>query len=80
MVGLFGNPNMTGAPAGTVNGVLSKGNVTATDLQGPLAGKQISDLINLVKLMYVNVHTTQNPKGEIRGQITTVCNPRVSLC
>jgi hypothetical protein len=69
---LFGNPTMTGPPTGAVNGILSKGTSTASDLQGPLAGKQLSDLINLIKSgnAYVNVHTTQNPKGEIRGQIT----------
>jgi hypothetical protein len=68
---LFGNPTMTGPPTGAVNGVLSKGTSTASDLQGSLAGKQLSDLVNLIKSgnAYVNVHTTQNPKGEIRGQI-----------
>ncbi|MFZ0512243.1 MAG: CHRD domain-containing protein [Candidatus Nitrosopolaris sp.] len=62
---------MTGAPTGTVNGVLSKGNVTKSDLQGPLADKQLSDLVNLIKNgnTYVNVHTT-HPKGAIRWQIT----------
>lgn len=70
---LFGNPTMTGPPTGKVNGLLSKGNSTASDLKGPLAGKQLTDLVNLIKSgnAYVNVHTTQNPKGEIRGQITT---------
>ena len=69
---LFGNPTMTGPPTGAVNGVLSKGTSTASDLKGPLAGKQLSDLVNLIKSgnAYVNVHTTQNPKGEIRGQLT----------
>jgi CHRD domain len=69
---LFGNPTMTGPPTGAVNGVLSKGTSTASDFKGPLAGKQLSDLVNLIKSgnAYVNVHTTQNPKGEIRGQIT----------
>jgi hypothetical protein len=69
---LFGNPTMTGPPTGKVNGLLSKGNSTSSDLKGPLAGKQLTDLVNLIKSgnAYVNVHTTQNPKGEIRGQIT----------
>jgi hypothetical protein len=70
---LFGNPSMTGPPTGKVNGILSKGNSTASDLKGPLAGKELSNLVNLIKSgnAYVNVHTIQNPKGEIRGQITT---------
>jgi hypothetical protein len=67
---LFGNP-ITSGPIETVNGILFKGARTASDLQGPLAGKALSDLVNLIKSgnAYVN-YTTQNPKGEIRGQIT----------
>jgi CHRD domain len=59
-------------PTGPINGVLSQAKATATNLEGPLKGKQISDLVNLIKngQTYANVHTTQNPKGEIRGQIS----------
>ncbi len=37
-----------------------------------MAGKQISDLVNLIKSgqVYVNVHTQKNTNGEIRGQIS----------
>jgi CHRD domain len=57
---------------GKVNGLLSKGNITASNLTGSLAGKQLSDLVNLIKSgnTYVNIHTTQNPKGEVRGQLS----------
>jgi hypothetical protein len=50
---------------------MGKGKVTSSDLQGPLAGKQISDLVSIMKNggAYVNVHTQQNQNGEIRGQI-----------
>jgi CHRD domain len=63
---LFGNLTMTGRPTGVVNGVLSKGTITASDLKGPLAGNQLSALVNLIRSgnAYVNVHTTQNPKSE----------------
>jgi len=50
---------------------MGKGKITSSDLQGALAGKQISDLVDLMKNggAYVNVHTNQNQNGEIRGQI-----------
>jgi hypothetical protein len=50
---------------------MGKGKITSSDLQGPLAGKQISDLTNIIKngQAYVNVHTNQNQNGEIRGQL-----------
>ena len=43
-------------------------------LEGPLAGKQLSDLSIAMSngTIYVNVHTEQNPNGEIRGQIMTL--------
>jgi CHRD domain len=50
---------------------MGKGKITSSDLQGPLAGKQMSDLVDLMKngQAYANVHTQQNQNGEIRGQI-----------
>jgi hypothetical protein len=58
-------------PSGQMSGVLAKGNVTADTFQGPMAGKTISDLITAMQNgeTYVNIHTQQNPDGEIRGQI-----------
>lgn len=58
-------------PTGPVNGLLAQGNITADKLQGPLSGKQISDLTKLIEdnNAYVNIHTKQNPDGEIRGPI-----------
>jgi hypothetical protein len=71
IAGLF-NPSMTGHPTGKVHGSLSKGIIRASNLTGPLAGKELSDLILLIKTgnTYVNVHTTQNRGGEIRGQLS----------
>jgi hypothetical protein len=70
IAGLF-NPGMLGPPTGKVNGLLAKGNITSSNIQGTLPGKQISDLVSLMKsnATYVNIHTQQHQNGEIRGQI-----------
>jgi hypothetical protein len=65
----------SGPPAqlipGTVNGVLITGTITDGNLVGPLAGESLSELIAAFASgnAYVNVHTSQFPAGEIRGQI-----------
>ncbi|RXT08164.1 CHRD domain-containing protein [Ammoniphilus sp. CFH 90114] len=55
----------------TVRRGVVRGTITAADLVGPLAGRSLAALIREMRLgnTYVNVHTVQNPAGEIRGQI-----------
>jgi hypothetical protein len=66
------NPSMSGPPTGTVNGLLTAGTLTSSKLTGPLTGKAIDNLVIIIRGggAYVNVHTTQNQNGEIRGQIS----------
>jgi hypothetical protein len=55
-----------------MNQVSESGSFTADKLEGPWAGKQISDATTAMTNgeTYVNIHTEKNPMGEIRGQIT----------
>jgi hypothetical protein len=56
---------------GPSQGPLNEGVITAADLRGPLAGGELSDLLDHLRAgnAYVNVHTAQFPGGEVRGQI-----------
>ncbi len=55
------------------NEVSENGTIAANNLEGPMEGKTIPELISSLKnsSTYVNVHTEQNPNGEIRGQISS---------
>jgi hypothetical protein len=63
--------NASSAPTGPVNGQIAEGHITPANFVGPLQGEQLDDLIALMQneTAYVNVHTEQNPQGEIRGAV-----------
>jgi len=53
------------------NEVSENGTISGSNLEGPMQGKAIVDLITAMKegSTYVNFHTEKNPNDEIRGQI-----------
>ncbi|SFB24043.1 CHRD domain-containing protein [Algoriphagus aquimarinus] len=59
---------------GIQNGVIAQGMIDASNLSGALAGMSISDLVKEMEdgRIYVNVHTSTNPGGELRGQVSMV--------
>jgi hypothetical protein len=74
------SPNPPGG--GRLDGVIATGTIKAADLQGPLAGQSLSNLVAAIQAgnTYVNVHTNDGvdpvntgpgdfPGGEIRGQV-----------
>ena len=69
--------NLCGAgntPACLSQGVITTGSATGSSLVGPLAGHPLGDLIVAMSASaaYTNVHTTNFPNGEIRGQVVLV--------
>lgn len=60
-----------GSKNGTFTGTLAEGTLSAADLTGPLAGKTIADLVQLIEggSIYLNVGSAKHPGGELRGQV-----------
>ncbi len=58
-------------PTGPVNGELTNGVITKDQFYGPLTGKSISDLANMIRTgqFQVDVRTLAHENGEIAGQI-----------
>jgi hypothetical protein len=60
-----------GPKDGSFTGTLAQGSFTAADLEGPLKGKTIEDLVTqiLAGSIYFNVGTLDHASGELRGQL-----------
>lgn len=67
IVDLIKSSNQSRTPLG----IIMNGNISASDLEGPLQGKTIEDLKSVMSSgdTYVNIVTGDHLQGEIRGQI-----------
>ncbi len=67
VVPLYAGPSKVGP----FTGILAEGDITASSLVGSLQGRTVGELVEDINngQCYVNVHTTANPGGEIRGII-----------
>lgn len=67
VVTLFTGPTKPGPFVG----VLAEGTITDADLTGPLAGKTLQDLLDLIEegSAYISIGTLSYPEGAIRGQL-----------
>ena len=70
VVWLYPSAPPAAGPSGPINGIFASGTITAANLVGQLAGQPLSVLLSSMQngQAYVNVHTTDFPAGEIRGQ------------
>lgn len=68
VVTLYSNPVQ---PSGPQNGILAEGVITSGDFQNAFAGEEFSTLVDAIRSgnIYVNVHTSRYPSGELRAQL-----------
>ena len=70
-IALFPRPGVNSGPAtGSIDGVLVQGTFQASDVVGITYDQLLAEM--RAGTAYANVHTTQFPGGEIRGQVRLV--------
>ena len=64
----------SGNQSQTPLGFLMNGNISASDLQGPMEGKTVKDLKSAMNnsQTYVNILTSAHPDGEVRGPVKII--------
>ena len=65
---VFATLFLPGVPTAAVSGIFASGALTAATLPSGVTLESLKTLL-LSGNAYVNVHTTANPSGEIRGQV-----------
>lgn len=76
IVDLLNTPTSKGTD--TAFGMIFRGNITDSSLKGPMQGKSLDDLTTAMESSdtYVNIHTSEHPDGEIRGQLSNADKPK----
>lgn len=59
---------------GETDGLLAMGTFDASNFIGPMANMTMMDMLDAIEnqTVYVNLHTSQNPAGEIRGEFNVM--------
>lgn len=77
IAGPVGVTLFTGSPTASDERIVDVGTITQPDPNNPCGWTAVADIVEAIKSddTYVNIHTTEHPAGEIRGQIGEFLDP-----